>query len=119
MEERESEQEPTEDDESELKHTENSENEAQHSEGGENLEKSFTKSGNPRKRSEIDKHLKQETIIRKGEKLLKNHLVLPGCKCKQKCSNKLQKTKDKFEYQFLETIYQGEESIYPEYLQSA
>ncbi|KAG5873311.1 hypothetical protein JTB14_033778 [Gonioctena quinquepunctata] len=81
MEKRESEQEPTEDDESELKHTENSENEAQHSEEGENLEKSFTKSGNPRKRRKIDKHLKQETIIRKREKLFK--------KCKQKCSNNI------------------------------
>ncbi|KAG5897532.1 hypothetical protein JTB14_004307 [Gonioctena quinquepunctata] len=89
MEERESEQVPTVDDESELKHTENSENEAQRSEEGENLEKGFTKSGNPRKRRKIDKHLKQETIIRKREKLLKNHLVLPGCECKQKCSNNI------------------------------
>ncbi|KAG5875801.1 hypothetical protein JTB14_016817 [Gonioctena quinquepunctata] len=89
MEERESEQEPTEDNESEPKHTENSENEAQHSEEGENSEKGFTKSGNPRKRRKIDEYLKQETIIRKREKLLKNHLVLPGCKCKQMCFNNI------------------------------
>ncbi|KAG5880333.1 hypothetical protein JTB14_017936 [Gonioctena quinquepunctata] len=91
MEERE--QQSTEDDDSELKHTENSENEAQHSEEGENLEKCLTKSGNSRKRSKISKNLKQETIIRKREKLLKNHLVLPGCKCEQKCSNNIAEDK--------------------------